>query len=202
MRPILKSLALVLLCAVSGCAEEQKSFPISESDVRQQLLEFRPSNLLFGGASKNIASKTGDDGSVVWTVSDGFRPELRFTATITPVEAGQSRVAIDVQGASDDPSDPRNVRLNQDGDLKDLYKTMMEELVTAELENRPPDMMKFQGHLQSSLNQHFTQVSASADRAAQASYKLEREDKERMEREREAAEEAAIKARRREVSNH
>ncbi len=202
MRRVVAIWTLATFCTLTGCTEEGKSFQVAESDVRQQLLDIRPPDLLLGGGNKSVISKTGPDGSVVWTVSDGFTPELRFTATIIPEDARSTRVAIDVQGASDDPSDPRNVKLDQNGDLRDNYKAMMGELVAAELENRTPDLTRFQKQFQSALYSHFSEVSASADRAAEASYKWEREDNERMERKRQADMDAAIDARRAEVTKH
>ena len=194
MRLALCGLAPLLVFALAACGQEGAAFAIPPDQVQEQLLTVKPPKGMFGGVSKNIASRVGDNGSVVWTISEGFRPELRFTANIVPVDDGGSRVAIDVEGASTDPSDPRNTQLAQNPDLKELYRGMMAELVAAELEGRTPDLARYHAQLVTMTKAYFAEANASVDRAAQASYEMERHEEENRRRAEDAAWEREIEA--------
>ncbi len=194
MRLALCGLAPLLVFALAACGQEGAAFAIPPDQVQEQLLTVKPPAAMFGGVSKNIASRVGDNGSVVWTISEGFRPELRFTANIVPVDDGGSRIAIDVEGASSDPADPRNTQLAQNPDLKELYRGMMAELVAAELEGRTPDLARYHAQLVTMTKAYFAEANASVDRAAQASYEMERHEEENRRRAEDAAWEREIEA--------
>jgi hypothetical protein len=102
-----------------------------------QLLESAPlPDHVLGSEPKTLVMETRDPRKIVWVVKQGGQEAMRFTALLSPVDAGSTKVRVEVSGPTSGPFGDVQRRLSQYSAIRHLYVMAMKERVAATLEGR------------------------------------------------------------------
>jgi hypothetical protein len=88
------------------------------------------------GGPKQFEVDARDPRKIVWIVKDGGHEAMRFAALLSPVDAGSTKVRIEVNGPTSGPYVEVERRLSKYRAIRHLYLLAMKERVAATLEGR------------------------------------------------------------------
>ena len=88
------------------------------------------------GEPKKFDVDSRDPRKIVWIVKDDGQEAMRFTALLWPVDAGSTKVLVEVSGPTSGAFGDVQRRLSQYRTIRHLYVMGMKERVAATLEGR------------------------------------------------------------------
>ena len=129
---------------------------------------------VFGSDEPDVRMETADPKAVAWVLSAKNDEIMRFVATLAPQGEGKTTVEIALQAP------PKSEKwLNDNASVRDFYLAAMREQVASTLEARPFDLTRTYPQMQKAIRANIGNVVASADAAAEAGRKREKENIER-----------------------
>ena len=141
--------------------------PISAVRAKLETLEAPP--LVFGSEhDRRLKLVQSSSQSVVWTVEDGGKEALRFTARLTPVRADATEVKIDVSGPTSGAFGDVQRRLSEYRSVRHMYVIAMKEQVAATLGDRAYNWAAVAPTVAFAVFANMTGLSAQMDSAGQA----------------------------------
>jgi hypothetical protein len=184
MRANISSLAAGLSAALllSGCDMLAKGevYPLGEKDMRSALRKVEPPMGVMGsdnGLDYRVAQQ--GDGTVIWTIVQNNKSRLRFVARSTPVDAGSTRVEVEITGPTDKPDDAVTKRLADNSSIRDLYLAAMTEEIDAALEHRSFNYSAIAAQTSRAMMANMSNIGSEMDKAAA---EFDRRDRENMDR--------------------
>ena len=91
---------------------------------------------VFGDEPKGLDVDSRDPRKIVWIVKDGGKEAMRFAALLSPVDAGSTKVRVEVSGPTSGPFGDMQRRLSEYRTIRHLYVMAMKERIAATLEGR------------------------------------------------------------------
>jgi len=88
------------------------------------------------GEPKKFDVDSRDSRKIVWIVKDDGEEAMRFTALLSPVDAGSTKVRVEVSGPTSGAFGDVQRRLSEYPTIRHLYVMGMKERVAATLEDR------------------------------------------------------------------
>jgi len=88
------------------------------------------------GEPKKFDVDVRDRRKIVWIVKDDGEEAMRFTALLSPVDAGSTKVSVEVSGPTSGAFGDVQRRLSEYRTIRHLYVMAMKERVAATLEGR------------------------------------------------------------------
>jgi hypothetical protein len=88
------------------------------------------------GEPKKFDVDARDPRKIVWIVKDDGEEAMRFTALLSPVDAGSTKVRVEVSGPTSGAFSDVQRRLSEYRTIRHLYVMAMKERVAATLEGR------------------------------------------------------------------
>lgn len=129
---------------------------------------------VFGSNEPDLRIDAGDPQAVSWILSAKNEEVMRFVATLSPAGERRTTVEIAVQAP------PKSEKwLKENVALRDFYLAAMREQVASTLEARPFDLTRTYPQMQRAISANIGTIVASAEAAAEASRKREKENIER-----------------------
>jgi hypothetical protein len=165
-------LALLLLGACGRNQSIVAERPMSE--VHSLLAAADELPPVFGTDEPDLRMDTADPKVVAWILSVKNQEIMRFIATLVP--DGERRTSVDLTVQAPPKFEKR---LNDNAAVRDFYLSAMREQVASILEDRPFDLTHTYPQMQKAIAANIGNITASAEAAAEASRKRERENIER-----------------------
>ncbi len=91
---------------------------------------------VLGSEPKLFDLDTHDPGKIAWIVKDGGKEVIRFTASLSPVDAASTKIRVEVSGPTAGPFGDVERRLREHRFVRHLYVMAMKERVAAAMEGR------------------------------------------------------------------
>jgi hypothetical protein len=91
---------------------------------------------VFGSEPKGLDVDSRDPRKIVWIVKDDGKEAMRFAALLSPVDAGSTKVRVEVSGPTSGHFGDVQRRLSEYRTIRHLYVIAMKERVAATLECR------------------------------------------------------------------
>jgi hypothetical protein len=146
-----------------------------------QLLESAPlPDHVLGSEPKKFDVETRDPRKIVWIVKDGGQEAMRFTALLSPVDAGSTKVRVEVSGPTSGPFVDVQRRLSEYPFIRHLYVMAMKERVAATLEGREFSVVPLIPAATAAVVSYVVALAASNDRKTAAKQDAARSDRERQ----------------------
>jgi hypothetical protein len=141
-RSLATALPLVaLLCGCGGTGEAGEVYPLAARDVRQILIGLELPDMMAQAATDVRVTQDGD-GGIIWYLGADDRYVLRFIARTEAIDAGHTRVTLELKPPTDAPDDPAKGTLEANPGAVHMYRVSMLEQIDSTLENRPYDRAK------------------------------------------------------------
>lgn len=96
---------------------------------------------VLGDEPKTFDVDSSDPGKIVWIVKERGKEAMRFAALLSPVDAGSTRISVEVSGPTSGPFGDVQSRLSEYPTIHHLYVMAMKERVAATLEGRDFSMI-------------------------------------------------------------
>ncbi len=168
--------AVVLMSACSQQGGAVYQTPIAEA--RKVLVATGLPPFVFG--SEEPAWQVVDDGTdVSWVVQRDGAELFRYVAHLKEEGPGATRVKVELKGVESGPSGNVAKSLSEHPAIRDMYVVAINEQIASALQHRPFDMTRVYPSLTVATIANMGALSASADEAAAAS---ERQDRENIEK--------------------
>jgi hypothetical protein len=156
--------------------------PLAEA---HKLLESAPlPDHVLGSEPKTLVMETRDPRKIVWVVKDRGQEAMRFTALLSPVDAGSTKVRVEVSGPTSGPFGDVQRRLSQYPAIRHLYVMAMKERVAATLEGREFSFVTLIPATTVATLSAVVRLAASNDQKTAAMQDAARSDRERQNTER------------------
>lgn len=175
MRGLLAIGGVLALLLVGACGRDQSIVadrPMSE--VHSLIAGADELPPVFGTDEPDLRMDTADPNAVAWILSVKNQEIMRFVATLSP--EGERKTSIDLAVQAPPKFEKR---LADNAAVRDFYLAAMREQVASTLERRPFDLTHTYPHMQKAIAANIGNIAASAEAAAEASRKRERENIER-----------------------
>ncbi len=175
MRALLAIGGVLALLLVGACGRDQSIVadrPMSE--VHSLIAGADELPPVFGTDEPDLRMDTADPNAVAWILSVKNQEIMRFVATLSP--EGERKTSIDLAVQAPPKFEKR---LADNAAVRDFYLAAMREQVASTLEGRPFDLTHTYPHMQKAIAANIGNIAASAEAAAEASRKRERENIER-----------------------
>jgi hypothetical protein len=175
VRGLLAIGGVLALLLVGACGRDQSIVadrPMSE--VHSLLAGADELPPVFGTDEPDLRMATADPNAVAWILSVKNQEIMRFVATLSP--EGKRKTSIDLAVQAPPKFEKR---LADNAAVRDFYLAAMREQVASTLEGRPFDLTHTYPHMQKAIAANIGNIAASAEAAAEASRKRERENIER-----------------------
>ena len=91
---------------------------------------------VLGSEPKQFDVDSRDPRKIVWIVKDGGKEAMRFAALLSPVDAGSTKIRVEVSGPTSGPFGDVQRRLSEYRAIRHLYVMAMKERVAATMEGR------------------------------------------------------------------
>ncbi len=175
-RNIVAVAAVVLTSACTQQGGHVYQAPIAEA--RKILIATGLPPFVFG--SEEPAWQVLDGGSdIIWVVQRDDAEIFRYIAHLKEEGPGATRVKVELKGAESGPSGNVAQRLSDHPEIRNLYLVAIKERIGSALEHRPFDMTRIYRATIAATMVNMGALSKSADEAAAAS---ERQDRENIEK--------------------
>src|SRR5882724_12722187 len=135
---------------------------------------------VLGDEPKTFDVDSGDPGKIVWIVKDGGKEAMRFAALLSPVDAGSTKVRIEVSGPTSGPFGDVQRRLSEYRTIRHLYVMAMKERVAATLEGREFSFVTLIPAATVATLSAVVRLAASNDQKTAAMQDAARSDRERQ----------------------
>jgi hypothetical protein len=137
-RPVLGIVVIGGVIAYDFMREGADVYKVPVAQAHQLLESTGLPDYVFGlGERKKFDVVSGDPRKVVWIVKDYGEEAMVFTALLSPVDAGSTKVRVEVSGpTSGSRVDVVQRRLAEYRTIRHLYVLAMKERVAATLEGR------------------------------------------------------------------
>ena len=172
MRGLLAIGGVLALLLVGACGRDQSIVaerPMSE--VHSLLAAADELPPVFGTDEPDLQMDTADPKAVAWILSVKNEEIMRFVATLAP--EGERRTSVDLMVQAPPKFEKR---LDDNEAVRNFYLAAMREQVASTLEGRPFDLTHTYPHTQKAIAANIGNFAASAEAAAEASRKREREN--------------------------
>jgi hypothetical protein len=174
------TLILIATCLLQSCAQEPGRVyqrPIAEAHAILAKTGLPPE--VFGSADLDFSVDLRDPARVTWIVTEGRVEILRYDAELTAASDTATRVNLTLHAPSSGAHGDIAARLDSNPSVRNLYLAAMEESVASNLEDRPFNMATIYPQMMTAAVANIPRLQASADEAAAASARLERENVDR-----------------------
>lgn len=167
----LAAVVVLTACTQQGGATYQA--PIAEA--RKTLMATGLPPQVFG--SEEPAWEVRDGGSEVdWIIKQNGGEILRYIAHLEEKGPAATQVKVELKGAESGPAGNVAQRLAQQPKIRDMYLVAINERITSALEHRDFDLTKVYPAMMAATMANMGNLRASADAAAAASEKSDRDN--------------------------
>jgi hypothetical protein len=137
MRPALGLAVIGGLIAYDFIREGADVYKMPVAQVHELLRSAGLPDYVLGlGEQKKFDMDSHDPRKIVWIVKEGGEEAMRFTALLSPVDAGSTKVRVEVSGPTSGRFREVERRLSEYRTIRHLYVIAMKERVAATLERR------------------------------------------------------------------
>ncbi len=172
-RRIIAAMAIALLTACSQESGAVYQVPIAQA--RHILVATGLPPFVFG--SEEPAWDVHDNGSdVTWIIRRDNIELFRYIAHLKEDEPGATRVNVELVGAPASPAGNPAQGLADHPAIKEMYLVAINERVASALEHRPFEIARIYPATGVAIAENIGSIQASADQAAAASAKADREN--------------------------
>jgi hypothetical protein len=173
IRNIVATAAIVLATACTQQRGAVYQTPIAEA--RQTLAATGLPPFVFG--SEEPAWEVRDEGSdVIWTVTRDDAELFHYVAHLTEEGPSATRVEVELKGAESGPAGNNEKRLSEHPEIRDMYLVAIKERIASALEHRDFEISRVYPAMTAAAAANMGSLQASADEAAAASEKQDREN--------------------------
>jgi hypothetical protein len=135
--PILGVLVIGSVIAYDFAREGAEVYKVPVVQAHQLLASAGLPDYVLGlGESKKFDVDSRDPRKIVWIVKEGGNEAMRFAAMLSPVDAGSTKIRVEVSGPTSGPFVEVQRRLAKYLTIRHLYVLAMKERVAATLEGR------------------------------------------------------------------
>ncbi len=135
------SIIFTLAVAVAGCNEPGELYQRPQGEVHDLLRTVEVPLYMFGTTADTEAIIDGSDpAKVVWKIKADDSNLMKFTATLIPEGAAQTRVILDLEGSKEGNLGNIDARLNKLKEVRALYLASITEAMDSTLDGRAYDI--------------------------------------------------------------
>jgi hypothetical protein len=180
---LLAPLALLTACGQLSASEPAVdpgtvyAVPLPQAHAVLKRAELPP--MVFGDDPPTMQAQIVDDQHLLYIVKKDGSEIMRYTVTLSPAEAGATRVAVELTGAENSRFGNIRQRLEQNPTVKHLYLVAMREEIASDLEQRNFDMTKLYGATAAATAANMDSIMDRFDRAAEEDRRRSRENMEK-----------------------
>ena len=170
-------IAIAFAILLTACTEKSGTvYQVPLPEARRILLATSFPPYLFGTQTPEWEVRGASDSGIVWIVRKNGGEIFRYTGSLKEESQGSTRVSIDVKAAT---SGPDEKKLAENPTIRNLYLVTLNERIASALERRAFDTAKTRPALAAMAIGNLNTIRASADEAAAASERLERDSRRR-----------------------
>ncbi len=179
-RSLAAAATVVLIAACSQQGGAVYRMPLAEAQ-RILLATGLPPQVF--GSEEPAWDVRADGADIVWTVRRDGAELFHYVAHLSEQGAGATRVKVELKGAQGGPAGDMEKRLNEKPEVKAMYLVAVRERVASALERREFDLSRVYPAMTAAAVANMGSIKASADAAAEASNRQDRETIEKAYRE-------------------
>jgi hypothetical protein len=170
-RSLLAIAAIILLSACSRGA----TYHVPIAEVRRILLATGLPPYVFG--TNDPAWKVhGDDDGITWTIYQDGAEIFHYTARLTQVDAQNTGVDVELVGSKHAPTGDAEKGMAEHPEIRDMYIVAIRERIESALEHREFEIARVYPSLGVATLENMGALRRSADAAAAASERMDREN--------------------------
>lgn len=141
MRRLRIAIIALATATLAGCGGEGDVYPRPAAEARELLRTVDVPLYLFGDtADTQVSVDSSDPAKVVWKVTAGGSPLMRFTATLVPKDEARTRVVLEIEGSKASRFGDIEAGLQKAREVRNLYLVSMTEAVDSTLDGRAFDI--------------------------------------------------------------
>lgn len=168
-RNLIAIAAVVLIAACTQARGPLYQVPIAQA--RQALMAAELPPLVFGSDPPTAEAQAQGVSEIVWIARKNDTELFRYVAHLAEDGRAATHVRVELKGANDDIAK----RLSDHPQIRDMYLVAMNERVASTLEHRPFEMSRIYPAMTAATVANMGALQASADQAAAASERSDRE---------------------------
>ncbi|MBA2587175.1 MAG: hypothetical protein H0U98_00965 [Alphaproteobacteria bacterium] len=167
-------IAIAVVLLLSACSRGA-TYHIPLPEVRRILLATGLPPFVFG--TNDPAWKVqGDDDGVTWTIHQDGAEIFHYTAHLKPVDAGNTQVDVELVGNANAPTGNAAKGMADHPEIRDMYIVAIKERIASALEHRDFQIARVYPALGVATLENMGALRKSADAAAAASERMDREN--------------------------
>jgi hypothetical protein len=168
-------LVLVATLLLIACSQGGAVYHVPLPEVRRILLATGLPPYVFG--TNDPAWKVqGDDEGVTWTIHQDGVEIFHYTAHLKQVDAQNTRVDVELVGSKHAPTGDAEKAMAEHPRIRDMYIVAIQERIASALEHRAFEIARVYPSLGVATLENMGALRKSADAAAAASERMDREN--------------------------
>jgi hypothetical protein len=174
MRRNLIALAAVVL--MTACSPRGALYQVPFAEARQTLVATGLPPLVFGSQPPEVEVRAEGESQVVWIARREGAELFRYVAELSQDGDGATRVQLELIGAQGGAAGDVAKQFADHPQIRDMYLVAMKERIASALEHRQFEISRVYPSMTAATVANMGALQASADEAAAASAKMEREN--------------------------
>ena len=168
-------LALAAVLLLSACSQGAVVYHVPLAEVRRTLLATGLPPYVFG--TNDPAWKVrGDDDGVTWIIHQDGAEIFHYTAHLKQVDAQNTQVELELVGSKHAPTGDAEKGMKEHPAIRDMYLVAIRERIDSALEHREFQIARVYPALGGATLENIGGLRKSADAAAAASERMDREN--------------------------
>ena len=174
--------AIAVLTLLAACSQPAgKVYPVPLAEVRRVLMATGLPPFVFGSETPDWDVRGGAS-DVTWTIRKNDVELFHYIAHLKEEDQANTRVEVELVGVDAGPAGNSAKGLAEHPAIRDMYIVAIKERIASALERRPFEMAQIYPFLGVATLENMGALRASADAAAAASARADRENIEKAHR--------------------
>ena len=172
------AIALVALLA-AACTQSGTVYQVPIAEARRILLATSIPPYLFGSQTPDWYVSAAGNSDIYWIARKDGREVVRYIASLKEESQGSTRVSVELKEPTSAPGAKTEKKPADNPAIKNMYLVTVNERIASALERRAFDIARIRPALTAAAISNMGAIRASADEAAEAADRLDRDSRRR-----------------------
>lgn len=172
-------IAIAFVALLAACTEGGTVYKVPIAEARRILLATAIPPYLFGSQTPDWYVSAAGNSDIFWIARKDGREVVRYIASLKEESQGSTRVSVELKEATSGPGAKTEKKPADNPAIKKMYLVTVNERIASALERRAFDTARIRPALTAAAIGNMSAIRASADEAAEASDRLERDSRRR-----------------------
>lgn len=173
-------IAIAFVALLTACTEKSGTvYQVPIAEARRILVGTAIPPYLFGSQSPDWYVSAAGNSDLFWIARKDGREVVRYIASLKEESQGSTRVSLELKEATSGPDAKTGNKPADNPAIKNMYRVTVNERIASALERRAFDTARIRPALTAAAISNMGAIRASADEAAEASERLDRDARRR-----------------------